>query len=79
MSNTGRFYVTQNGRTFLVEPISNHAMRNADWGATDTTNLPIGGSVHPDDSIITDENFKNIVTLPPGTSPLSYIEELLNK
>jgi hypothetical protein len=56
MSNTGRFYVKQNGRTFLIEPISNHAMRNADWGSTDTTNLPIGGSVHPDDSIITDEN-----------------------
>lgn len=79
MSNTGRFYVKQNGRTFLVEPVSNHSMRNADWGSTDTTNLPIGGAVHPDDSIITDENFKNIVVLEPGVSPLSYIEKLLEE
>jgi hypothetical protein len=75
--STGRFYVKQNGRTFLVEPISEHSLRNAAWGQTDTTNLPIGGAVHPDDSIITDANFKNIITLPPGVSPLGYIESLL--
>lgn len=79
MSKTGRFYVCKGGRTFLVEPVSEHSMRNADWGKTDTTNLPIGGAIHPDDSIITDENFTNIVTLGPGVSPLSYIEKLLEE
>lgn len=68
----------KSGRKFVVEPISLHADRNADWGKTDTTNLPIGGAVHPDDSIITEENgFKNIVVLGPGESPMSAISSIL--
>lgn len=80
MSNTGRYTVHgKDGRTFVVEPISLHANRNADWGSTDTTNLPIGGAVHPDDSIITEDKFKNIITLGPGVSPEGYIDQICTK
>ena len=76
MKNTGVFYVQKGDRLFRVEPISKHADRNADWGTTDTTNLPEGGAIHPDDSIIRDGQFKNIMTLGPGISPLSAIDKL---
>lgn len=74
MSKTGRFYVKKDGRTFIVEPISNHPDRNADWtnGGID----PIkGGAIKPEDSIITDEQL--IVVLGPGESPLSAINKIL--
>lgn len=77
--NTGKFYVTKGGRTFLVEPISKNAERGADWGHGDLSNRPIGGACHPDDSVISDETHKNIVTLDPGVSPLGYIDQLLNE
>ena len=47
--------------TLVIEPINEHPDRNADWGKTDTTNLPTGGSIKEKDSIITEANgFKNI-------------------
>lgn len=78
MGMYGRFMVYQNGRAFAVEPISTNMDRGSDWGKTDLSNRPIGGAVHPDDSIITEENgYKNIVVLEPGVSPLSYIENIV--
>ena len=80
MSKYGTFTVTKNGRTFVVQPVSEHAERGGDWGHTDLSNRPIGGAMHPDDCTITAENgFKNVVTLGPGESPLSYIDNLLKK
>jgi len=79
MSTYGRFTVKSGGRTFVVEPISVHAYRGADWGHTDLSNRPIGGAVHPDDSIICESNgFTNILVLGPGESPLSAIQDLIN-
>jgi len=78
MSKTGRFYIHKEGRTFLVEPISKYAQRNAEWeNGIKKSDLPKGGAIHPDDSIITDEDFKNIVTLNKVESPISYITKLL--
>lgn len=78
MSKTGRFYVTHKGRTFCVEPISKYAERNANWdNGLKKEDMPIGGAIHPNDSIIDDENFKNIAILGKGESPLSYIQKLI--
>ena len=76
MSNTGRFYVRHGGRTFIVEPISNHPDRNADWtnGGIDKIK---GGAIRPEDSIIKDDEV--ITTLGPGESPLSFINNLLRE
>jgi hypothetical protein len=77
MSKYGTFYVKKGGRLFLVEPISEHANRNADWNnGIKEADLPFGGAVHPSDSIITDDKFKNIITLGPGISPLGYIDQI---
>jgi len=77
MSNTGRFYVKKGDRLFFVEPMSNHAGRNSDWkNGIKESDMAKGGAIHPDDSIITDENFKNIITLGKGESPLSYIDKI---
>ena len=78
-SYNGRHTVTtKDGRRFVIEPISEHADRGGDWGHKDLSNRPVGGAVHPDDSIITEENgFKNIVLLGPGESPYSAINDIL--
>lgn len=64
MSKTGRYgvYNLKTGKLEkVVEPISEVPCRNADWGKTDTTNLPECGSIQEGDSIITEKNgFKNI-------------------
>lgn len=68
MSKTGRYVVFDLDLALgkmtpktVVEPISKIPCRNADWGKTDTTNLPECGSIVEEDSIITEENgFKNI-------------------
>ena len=83
MSNTGRYFITKGGRTFCVEPIGgNHTV----WGDIDPASKKITGDygskyvgcVDEAESIITEENgFKNIMTLPAGTSPDSVISELL--
>ena len=86
MSDSGRFYFTIGARTFVVEPIDSHAGKQVLWGDVDVVSKKLTGkygnkncgSVHPDDSIITEENgFKNISILPSGTSPISFIEELV--
>lgn len=79
MGKYGTFTVVKDGRTFVVEPLDKFE-RGGDWGHTDLSNKPQGGAVHPDNSVITEENgFKNIVTLEPGRSPLSYIDSLCNE
>ena len=80
MGQYGRYAVYDpiSGRKFVIEPISRFAEKGADWGKTDLSNRPIGGAVHPDDSIITEDNgFKNIVVLGPGESPMSAINSIL--
>lgn len=79
MSDSGRFYVTIDGRKFCVEPIGNG--RPGDWGGYNSNQQSKHpGSCEEKDSIITEENgFKNIVTLPPGCSPIDYIENLVKK
>ena len=88
MSDTGRFYVTYGTRTFCVEPIDNNAGKHKQWGDIDPATKRIEGdygekyrgAIHEDESIITKENgFKNIVTLPGGTSPLGYIQDLIEQ
>lgn len=88
MSNTGRFIFTVKGRTFVVEPIDNNSGKQKLWGdldpATKTVTGSYGeknkGSIHEDDSVITKENgFKNIKTLQGGVSPISYIEDMIER
>lgn len=44
----------------VIEPINEHPDRNADW-QKGMSNLPKGGAIKEEDSIITEENgFKNI-------------------
>lgn len=84
INNNGRYNFTINGRTFFVEPIGgNHTI----WGDIDPATKEINGSygekykgcVDFSESIITKENgFKNIIDLPSGVSPDSYIKNLLN-
>lgn len=62
MSYTGRYFICNlNGKVEqVVEPISDHPDRNADW-KEGVSNLPIGGSITESESIITPKNgFKNI-------------------
>ncbi len=87
MSETGRYYIERNGRTFLVEPIDNSQGRGkSTWGdinpATGVIEGNYGnkevGSVTESESILTEENgFKNIVTLGKGESPDAYIDNLI--
>ena len=41
-------------------------------------NAPKGGAIHPDDSIITEENGFTNIAIVEG-SPYSYIEKILNE
>ncbi len=78
MSKTGRFYIRHEGRLFCVEPVSKYADRNADWdNGIKTTDLPNGGAIQPNDSVITDKHFKNIQMLKQGESPLSFIKNMV--
>ena len=85
--DTGRFIVYSNktGISYYVEPLSGGPKRN--WGNQipgkpgDGTEGDYGckytGSVHPSDSLITEENgFKNIDCLLPGVSPHGTINEI---
>lgn len=82
--DTGRYVVVSNrtGVMYLVEPIDSDPHRQR-WGdlnpATGQVEGSYGekyrGSIHPEDSLITEENgVRNIVSLRPGESPESYIE-----
>lgn len=84
-SDTGRFIVTslKTGRKYYVEPLDGG--ERTDWGDLDPATKRLEGSygskykgsVKESESLITKENgFRNIVTLPPGYSPLEYIEKI---
>lgn len=81
--DTGRFIVKlPNGRKFYVEPIGNPRTAFGDINpATKQVEGGYGdkyrGSIDESKSLLTEENgFTNIVTLPPGVSPLDYISNL---
>lgn len=83
--DTGRFYVRslQTGRLYCVEPLEG---RRTDWGSIDPATGDLThkkgwqkykGAVKERDSVITPEGgFINITILPPGHSPMDYIEAL---
>ena len=89
MSKTGRYYIKRGGRTFCVEPIDNNQGKGREnFGNINPVTKKVEGnygdkhigSIHEDDSIITEENgFKNIVTLGVGESPNAYIDYLVSK
>lgn len=81
---SGRFIVISKttGIKYFVEPVGNVKTR---WGDVDPATKKVTGkygqkyrgSIDESESIITDENgFKNIVTLKPGESPLTYIDKI---
>lgn len=86
--STGRYYVVDQatGRKFCVEPIAGRNEKvddkvfvngGASGNAEKNKSNPLGGSVHEEDSIITQENgYTDIMTLGPGKSPNGYIEWL---
>jgi hypothetical protein len=81
MSTTGRYFIRdrQSGRVFCVEPINprDQKLDDLNWsnGGIDAVR---GGAVREEDSIITSENgFRGITFLPPGTSPDGYVEMLV--
>jgi len=81
MSYTGRYYTTiidntGKSRTFCIEPISEFPDRNADWtnGGIDEVT---GGALLPQESLITNDKFKNIYLLKPGESPNGFIKDLI--
>lgn len=88
---TGRYYVVDHktGRKFCIEPIADRDQRISDrtftnggssGDAVKNKSAIDGGSIHEEDSIISESNgFKNITVLPPGTSPEGFIEKLLNE
>lgn len=86
MADTGRYTVVVEGRTFVVEPIHERNQRGTDVAFTNggisgegvKGGAARGGSVPAEESIITPENgFTNIVTLPPGVSPMDGINAIL--
>lgn len=83
--DTGRFIVTslKTGKKYFVEPIDNGI--RTEWGDLNPSTKKLEGdygtkhkgSIKESESLITEENgFVNIKTLPPGYSPLEYIEQL---
>lgn len=89
MSDSGRFYVKVEGRTFCIEPIDSTMGKSRKmWGDIDPATKTVSGnygnkhigSINEDESIITKENgFTNIQSISPGESPISYIEQLVKK
>ena len=85
---TGRFIVKskRTGKEYYVEPLDNGL--RSEWGdlnpATKKLEGEYGtkykGSISEKESLITKENgFNNIITLPPGISPLEYIDKVDQK
>jgi hypothetical protein len=80
---SGRFIVTsiRTGRRYFVEPVGDP---HVEWGSVYPGDKELhhkkgdgkfSGSVHPKESLITEENgFDKVHTLPPGTSPLAAID-----
>lgn len=87
-NENGRYWIhdPKTGRTFCIEPISERDQKVTDQvfknGGYDTTSTKWhseaqGGSIREEESIITKDKFKNIMVLPPGTSPDSIVEQIL--
>jgi hypothetical protein len=84
--STGRYYVvTKSGRKFCVEPIAERHQKiegpvftnGGISGDGVKVEKSLGGSIRPEDSIITKENgYNRIFTLPAGHSPNGFIEAL---
>jgi hypothetical protein len=83
--NTGRYTVRSANKTYTVEPLSERNQKVDDVafknggisGNAVKVTKDTGGSVRPEDSIITKENgYKRIAVLPPGMSPNGFIESL---
>lgn len=83
--STGRYFIKMpSGRTFCVEPIAERnqkiddsAFTNGGIDGTEIKNKHLGGAIREEESIITEENnYKNILKLPPGVSPNGFIEAL---
>ena len=84
-NNYGRYSVTRpDGRKFVVQPIVNKDFVRKVWG----DEIPgankiegnygqkhVGGIPEAECSITPENGFTNIVILPPGESPNSWIEE----
>ena len=86
--DTGRFIVKslKTGKTYFVEPID--GKERTEWDDLNPVTKKLEGdygskhkgSIKESESLITEKNgFTNITTLPPGYSPLEYIEELDRK
>lgn len=82
---TGRFIVKslKTGKKYYIEPLDNG--NRTEWGDLNPSTKKLEGdygskykgSIKESESLITEGNgFENIVTLPPGYSPLDYIEQL---
>jgi hypothetical protein len=82
---TGRFIVKskKTGKTYFVEAIDGD--EKTLWGdydpatkkfQTENYGSKYKGSIKPEDSMITEENFEKIHTLKPGESPLDYINRI---
>lgn len=85
-SKTGRIMVKseRTRKVYFVEPMDKNG-KPANWGDINPATKFVEGSygkkykgcIHPDESIITEENgFKNIQILDIGESPFSAIERL---
>jgi hypothetical protein len=91
MSDTGRYWIhdQKTGRRFCVEPISERNEKLTDkvyknggtTGDSEKNKSQIqGGSIHEEDSIITEENgFNTIVHTKPGESPIDVVNRLLKE
>lgn len=84
--DSGRYVVVsyRTGVRYAVEPIDGTARRQL-WGDVNPATGEVEGSygakhrgtVHPSESLVTEENgFRNVVELKPGESPESYIERV---
>jgi len=83
--HTGRFYVKslRTGKTYYVEPLDVGERRSfgdinpATGKVEGSYGTKYKGAIHPSESLITEENgFDNITVLPAGKSPYARIEEL---
>ena len=82
--NTGRHMCVsfRTGKRYYIEPIEGKKVK---WGDLNPATGKVEGSygekyrgaVHKSESLITEENgFDKVHELPPGTSPMNYIETL---
>jgi hypothetical protein len=84
--STGRYGVIDlpSGRRFMIEPIAERDQKidgqvftNGGLSGNAVKNAQRGGAIRAEDSEITADQYKNIVILPPGVSPNSFVDALL--